>query len=95
MPAASILGAQSALAPAGRAAERLFDLSSLLFISGAIIWLAFYTLYARQESRTLARANLLIVAGGAMIPTTVLGMLLAYGLALLDFATLIWPLSMA
>lgn len=88
MPAVSILGAQSALAPAGRAAERLFDLSSLLFIGGAIIWLAFialafYTLYARQESRTLARANLLIVAGGAMIPTAVLGMLLAYGLAFL------------
>jgi cytochrome c oxidase subunit II len=88
MSAASILVAQSALAPAGLAAERLFDLFWWLFAGGAVIWLAFiglaiYTLRARQESRTHGRANLLIIGGGAIIPTAVLGGLLAYGLALL------------
>src|SRR5688572_28283006 len=88
MPAAIILVGQSALAPAGRAAERLFDLFWWMAAGGIVIWLAFagltlYTLRARPESRTHRRANLLIIGGGAIIPTVVLGILLAYGLALL------------
>jgi len=59
-----------------------------MFAGGVVVWLAFvaltiYTLRARQESRTHARANLLIVAGGAVVPTVVLAVLLVYGLALL------------
>src|SRR5688572_24640237 len=88
MPAASILVAQSALAPAGIAAERLFDLFWWMTAGGIIIWLAFiglsiYTLRAPPESRNHDQANLLIIGGGAIIPTVVLGILLAYGLALL------------
>ena len=88
MPAASILAAQSALAPAGIAAERLFDLFWWMAAGGTVIWLAFiglavYTLRARPESRNHGRANLLIIGGGAIIPTVVLGVVLVYGLALL------------
>ncbi len=88
MPAVSIPAAQSALAPAGMAAERLFDLFWWMAVGGAVIWLAFiglavYTLRARAESRNLSRANLLIIGGGAIIPTVVLGFVLMYGLALL------------
>jgi cytochrome c oxidase subunit 2 len=59
-----------------------------MLAGGGVVWLAFvaltiYALRARQESRTHARANLLIVAGGAVIPTVVLTVLLVYGLALL------------
>jgi cytochrome c oxidase subunit II len=76
MPAAFILTAQSALAPAGIAAERLFDLSWWMAAGGTVIWLAFiglavYTLRARPESRNHGRANLLIIGGGAIIPTVV------------------------
>lgn len=88
MAAASILVAQAALAPAGLAAERLFDLFWWMAAGGVVIWLAFiglaiYTLRARPEARSYGRATLLIVGGGVVVPTVVLGILLAYGLALL------------
>jgi cytochrome c oxidase subunit 2 len=88
MLAPIILVAQAALAPAGLAAERLFDLFWWMAAGGIVIWLAFiglaiYTLRARPESRNHGRANLLIIGGGVVIPTVVLGILLAYGLALL------------
>jgi cytochrome c oxidase subunit II len=91
-PCALLLNAdagQSALAPAGLAAERLSDLSLWMFAGGVFIWagfiaLAFYAFRARPESRTHHRANRLIVVGGAIVPTVVLGLLLVYGLALLS-----------
>lgn len=86
MPAAIILATQSALEPAGLAAVQLRDLFWWMAAGGAVIWFAFiglgvYSLRARSESKTQRRANLLIVGGGAIIPTVVLGFLLMYGLA--------------
>jgi cytochrome c oxidase subunit 2 len=84
---ASCDGPQSALAPAGRGAERIADLFWWMAAGAGIIWLAvvslaIYTL-RRPESHRHRRASILIIGGGAALPTVVLAGLLAYGLALM------------
>jgi cytochrome c oxidase subunit II len=81
-------GAQSALAPAGRAAERIADLFWGLTIGGAIIWLAIValTIYAMNGTRRVfgeREGRLLIVTGGVVLPVIVLAGALVYALALL------------
>jgi cytochrome c oxidase subunit 2 len=81
-------GNQSALRPAGRAAEQVSDLSWWMFSGGLVVWLAFvsltlFALRARETSRTPALAKSLILVGGALIPAVVLGVLLVSGLSLL------------
>lgn len=79
---------QSALDPAGRAAERIADLFWAMTIGSLIIWAAVVALalYAMRASRKPARVETgraLIVGGGVIAPTVVLGGLLAYGLSML------------
>lgn len=80
-------GVQSALAPAGQGAEDIAELFWWMAGSAAVIWtvvigLAVYAIYVApgQHAR---RAALLIIGGGAVVPTIVLSLLLAYGLAML------------
>lgn len=81
-------GPQSALDPAGRGAESIADLFWWMTSGAIVIWLgviglAFYAVRARPEAHGRRQANLLIIGGGAAIPTVVLTGLLAYGLALM------------
>src|SRR5687768_1390236 len=78
---------QSALATAGRDAERIAELFIVMAAGALIIWvavvvLAVYAIRARETYSERA-ANLLIIGGGVALPTVVLAVLLAYGLPVL------------
>ena len=80
-------GPQSALDPAGRGAERIAELFWWMATGAGIIWLAvvglaIYAMRARPGAHGRGAA-LLIIGGGAVLPTVVLAGLLAYGLALM------------
>ncbi len=81
-------GVPSARAPAGREAERIAALFWVMTAGAVVVWLAvialtFYTLRARPGGRSERRDRLLIIGGGAVVPTIVLTALLADGLAML------------
>jgi cytochrome c oxidase subunit II len=81
-------GPQSALAPAGRAAERIADLFWWMAAGAAIIWLvvvsiAIYVIRIRPEPQGQRLAPWLIIGGGAILPTITLAVLLTYGLAMM------------
>jgi cytochrome c oxidase subunit II len=81
----SCRGVQSALAPAGREAERLAELFWWMTGGAVVVWLvtiglALYAVRARPESLSPQRARLFIVWGGAIVPTAVLTVLLLFGL---------------
>jgi cytochrome c oxidase subunit 2 len=84
---ASCSGPQSALDPAGRGAERIADLFWWMAGGAGVIWLTVISLaiYALRhpESHHRGRASVLVIGGGAVLPTVVLAGLLAYGLALM------------
>jgi cytochrome c oxidase subunit II len=81
-------GAQSALDPAGRAAERIAALfwgmaGGTLVVWAVVVFLTVYAIWARRDAFSERRANQLIVLGGVVLPTITLTALLAYGLAML------------
>lgn len=81
-------GPQSALAPAGRGAERIANLFSWMVAGALIVWLFFisltlYAVWVRPERHNHYYAKSLVIGGGVLLPTFVLAGLLAYGLALL------------
>lgn len=81
-------GIQSALDPAGRAAEDIAELFWGMTIGAGIIWalmvaLVGYAIYSRREPHTPRQASWLIIGGGVAFPTVTLSALLIYGLALL------------
>jgi cytochrome c oxidase subunit 2 len=81
-------GPQSALAPAGRAAERIADLFWWMTAGAAVIWLvvvsiALYVMRIRPEAHDQRWASWLIIGGGAVLPTLTLAALLTYGLAMI------------
>lgn len=74
----------SALVPAGRGAERIASLFWWMTGGSLLVWLlvvgiALYAVYGRGGSQRSARR--LIVWGGAVVPTVLLTVLLAFGLA--------------
>jgi cytochrome c oxidase subunit II len=76
------------LQPAGEAAERISVLFWQMTVAAAIIWLAVVavSLFAtfREPTPDSARqGRWLIIGGGVILPTIVLAVLLAYGLAML------------
>ena len=78
---------QSALATAGRDAERIADLFIVMSVGALIVWvavvaLAVYAIRARDTYSERA-ANLLVIGGGVALPTVLLAALLAYGLPVL------------
>lgn len=85
---ASCGGMQSALDPAGRGAERIFDLFWWMAAGALVIWIAvvglgLYAVSVDPRQPEGRRAAYLVIGGGAVVPTLVLAVLLAYGLALL------------
>lgn len=79
-------GAQSALDPAGRGAERVATLFWWMVAVGLLIWtlvigLAIYAIRVRPGAHSPRTANRLIIGGGAVLPTLVLSVLLGFGLA--------------
>jgi cytochrome c oxidase subunit 2 len=75
------------LAPAGHGAERIADLFWWMAVGAGVIWLAVISLAVyslrHPESHSQRGASLLIIGGGAVVPTVVLAGLLIYGLALM------------
>jgi cytochrome c oxidase subunit 2 len=81
-------GLQSALEPAGLAAERIAGLFWWMAAGAVLVWLAviglaIYSLRAQQEPHLKRRTTILIIGGGTLLPTVVLAVLLTYGLAML------------
>ena len=80
-------GPQSALVTAGRDATDIAALFRVMTVGALIIWVAVvatavYTIRV-DESHSQRVANLLILGGGVVAPTVVLGALIAYGMPLL------------
>ena len=78
-------GVQSSLDPAGREAARIADIFWWMVGGAVVVWLAvivlaLWAVRARPEAHTLRRTRLMIVGGGAVVPTVVLTVLLVYGL---------------
>lgn len=84
---AACAGPQSALMPAGRGAERIATLFWWMAAGAVVIWLIVFALGAYSTTRRgphdERRARMLIIGGGALVPTVVLAGLLAYGLAMM------------
>ena len=82
----SCAGPQSALQPAGTAAQSIADIFWWMCAFGVVIWIAVVAL-ALWAARTpptgdqRKQANYLIVGAGAIFPTAALTILLIYGLA--------------
>jgi cytochrome c oxidase subunit II len=78
-------GPQSALDPAGRGAESIARLFWWMAAGGAVVWLAVIGLavyaFHVQPGPHEKKTTLLIIGGGAVVPTLVLAVLLAFGLA--------------
>ncbi|WP_052341202.1 cytochrome c oxidase subunit II [Salinarimonas rosea] len=85
---AALLGESSVLAPAGRSAAAIAELSWWLFGGATLIWLvviglSIYAAYFGPRAHDEAKVRLLVVGGGAVIPTLVLAGVLAWGLWLM------------
>ena len=80
-------GPQSALSPAGRGAEQLFELFIIMALGAAVIWAIVVGLGVHAllwpGAANPRKAALYVIGGGAFFPTLVLTALLAYGLAIL------------
>jgi cytochrome c oxidase subunit 2 len=79
-------GPQSALITAGRDAAHIAELFNVMTIGAVIVWvavvaIAVYTIRVGQ-SHSQRTASLLILGGGVIAPTIVLGALIAYGMPL-------------
>lgn len=81
-------GPQSALVTAGRDAEQIAHLFTVMAVGALLVWaavvvIAVYAIRTNREVHSQRDANLLILGGGVALPTVVLGALLAYGLPVL------------
>jgi cytochrome c oxidase subunit 2 len=79
-------GPQSALEPAGHAAQGIAEIFWWMTAGGIVIWIAVIalTIYAVRtppEAHSQRRTSYFIIGGGAVVPTIVLTVLLIYGLA--------------
>ena len=78
-------GVQSALSPASPEAQSTFDLTMVLFVGGAAIFLAVLAalgaaLFAGKRGRARVADERIVVYGGIVFPIVVLTLLLGYGL---------------
>lgn len=79
---------QSALNIAGRDAELVAHLFTVMMVGAVIVWVAvvaaaIYAIRVKQGQHTERDANLFIIGGGVALPTVVLAALLWYGLPML------------
>jgi len=84
-PVPALAGMQSALAPAGEDASRLFDIALLMFIGGGLIFvavmaLAGIALFGPQRLRAALGRRVWVVGGGILFPAVALCALLVYTL---------------
>lgn len=89
-------GIQSAMAPAGREAEEIARLYWWMVGGGTVVWLAvaglgIYAVRTKSGSGNERKFRLMIVVGGAIVPTIVLALLLVYGLRMLPRHVAIAP----
>jgi cytochrome c oxidase subunit 2 len=88
-------GPQSALDPAGHAAEQIADLFWWMVAGAVVIWITvaalFFDAVRRREQRSERWGRLLILWAGAVGPAVVLGLLLACGLARLPSLVALAP----
>src|SRR5688572_22213471 len=73
---------------AGREAEQIATLTWWMTGGAVVIWaamvaFAFWCVRASPDAYDARRERLIIVGGGAVLPSVVLGLLLAYGLSML------------
>lgn len=85
-------GPMSTLDPAGTAAEEIADLFWAMVIGAAVVWivvvgLGIYAVRIRPSPHRSRQAAVLIIGGGAVLPTLILAGYLVYGLALLPRLT--------
>ncbi|MFH5803069.1 cytochrome c oxidase subunit II [Alienimonas sp. DA493] len=81
-------GTQSALAPAGPAAERVLTLFWWMLGGGVLIWatvaaLAVYAIVIERPKYELDPTRWWVIGGGVVAPTVILTVLLIYGLGLI------------
>jgi cytochrome c oxidase subunit II len=81
-------GQQSALDPAGPEAEQIARLFWLMTVGALAIWaavvaLCFWAMRASVQAHEARRVRMLIIGGGAVVPTVVLAGLLVYGLGIM------------
>lgn len=81
-------GSQSALDPAGTAAEEIAVLFWVMAGGATIIWLVViglfaYAIWVEPRPHEPRRSRLWIIGGGAIVPTLILTVLLAFGLEML------------
>lgn len=81
-------GRQSVLSPSGADARVLGDLFWVMLIGAIVLWLLvnglfFYVTRINRAAMSRRFANRLIVVGGVVFPTLVLGALLTYGLSIM------------
>lgn len=79
---------QSALATAGRDAEQIAELFTVMMVGAGIVWVAvvaaaIYAIRVNRGRHTEREATLFVIGGGVALPTVVLASLLWYGLPLL------------
>jgi cytochrome c oxidase subunit II len=79
---------QSALATAGRDAEQIAQLFTVMMVGAIVVWIgvvaaAIYAIRVNRGAHTQRDANLFIIGGGVALPTVVLAALLWYGLPML------------
>ncbi|MCF3595065.1 c-type cytochrome [Rhodobacteraceae bacterium LMO-12] len=81
-------GRQSVLSPGGADARVLGDLFWVMLVGAVVLWLLvnglfFYVTRINRAAMSRRFANGLIVGGGVVFPTVVLGALLTYGLSIM------------
>jgi cytochrome c oxidase subunit II len=81
-------GQQSALDPAGHQAEQIARLFWWMTFGATIVWVAvealcFWAMRASVQTHQAGRVRMLIIGGGAVVPTLVLAGLLVYGLGMM------------
>lgn len=85
---AACSGEQSVLAPAGRDAEVLARLFWIMLAGAVVLWLLlnglfFYVYRMNPAAMSPRAAEAVIIGGGIVFPTVVLGGLLSYGLSIM------------
>ena len=79
---------QSALVTAGRDAEQIAELFTVMMVGAGVVWVAvvaaaIYAIRVKSGTHTEHEATLFVIGGGVALPTVVLASLLWYGLPLL------------
>ncbi|MDQ1900245.1 c-type cytochrome [Paracoccus sp. WLY502] len=81
-------GPQSALRPGGQDAAQLYLLFVVMLVGAVVLWLAlnglfFYFTRVNQQQFSLRHGNRIIIGAGVILPTVVVGSLLAWGLSIM------------